>query len=962
MNKIFAVNVFAATVALAGSKELVRNGSFEEVEDGKAVGWPSAKYYNYAARSGMNGTGGVIYDNTSEKNYRALITQDVPFRHGQRYVFSVWQKTENISRPPTICAEWFDADGRYIGGTYSPGAAGTHDWTKLESITPPIPLAAKTLRLRTYVKKGGLGKAWFDDVSMKPYIPKAFGGLYCSAYRNSAANGKVLFRAPINTDKKSKAVYSWKDSSGNDRFEEVAVSREGYAEIEIDVLRMALGHQKVSCVLYSSDGKKIGGGECGFTRTEVNDCRVWIDRKGRTIVDGKAFFPLGMYVDRIPAGEKFVTYTNSPFNCMMPYGMPKSADMDRVHDAGQKVIFPIHKYHPFKKRAVKGATTPEKADRLVTEKIREFKEHPALLAWYTCDETSLEHIDALTRRQRLVEREDVHHPTWTVLYQYSQVRGYYDSFDVIGTDPYPVDSSSIGMAADWARITRDEVMGLRPMWQVVQSFDWKDYGRKTGRMPTRSEMTSMTWHAIANGANGIVYFTHRLLYRDGGKRFLRDRWEDICAAAEGVQRFIPVLLSDEKASAAKSSNPHVSIRTQCLNGKLYLIITNCDDKPCLERIVFSSSVGEPVSEYGVCEARWAADKEIDVHLPAQGYGVFSFGAQPKAERLPPLPKGAFTYVVIPDTQLYRGAGTKRAGTAPKQTETRNPAFKSRVEWILANLENEKISFVSHVGDIVDMRNEHQWNFASKLIARMDGKVPFGLSVGNHDSEGGDTVASGFTKAFPASRYESYPWYVAQTGNNANSCQLFEEGTMKFVVLHLECNAPEEVLCWADAQLEKYSDRIGIVVTHMYLGFLTEEHDKVIRYGKNINTLGYADWFGVMTWKKVHGEKGMTAQETWDAHFSKHKNLFLILCGDQSLATTWRHLQFGKHGNRVYSILQDYPRRGDLEDWLRLLRFRPDKGVVEVYTYSPAQDRLCHDAGVWHGRSWHQFEIPLPDGK
>lgn len=28
-----------------------------------------------------------------------------------------------------------------------------------------------------------------------------------------------------------------------------------------------------------------------------------------------------------------------------------------------------------------------------------------------------------------------------------------------------------------------------------------------------------------------------------------------------------------------------------------------------------------------------------------------------AEKLPPLPDGAFTYVVIPDTQLYRGSGT-----------------------------------------------------------------------------------------------------------------------------------------------------------------------------------------------------------------------------------------------------------------------------------------------------------------
>ena len=28
----------------------------------------------------------------------------------------------------------------------------------------------------------------------------------------------------------------------------------------------------------------------------------------------------------------------------------------------------------------------------------------------------------------------------------------------------------------------------------------------------------------------------------------------------------------------------------------------------------------------------------------------------RAEKLPPLPEGAFTYVVIPDTQLYRGEG------------------------------------------------------------------------------------------------------------------------------------------------------------------------------------------------------------------------------------------------------------------------------------------------------------------
>ena len=74
----------------------------------------------------------------------------------------------------------------------------------------------------------------------------------------------------------------------------------------------------------------------------------------------------------------------------------------------------------------------------------------------------------------------------------------------------------------------------------------------------------------------------------------------------------------------------------------------------------------------------------------------------RAEKLPPLPDGAFTYVVVPDTQLYRGEGAHvKKGKKPQSGPTRNPAFASRIDWIAANIEKEKIAFVSHVGDIVD---------------------------------------------------------------------------------------------------------------------------------------------------------------------------------------------------------------------------------------------------------------------
>ena len=77
----------AASAAFGGlspkaSEELIRNGSFEEVEDGRAVGWPVAKHYSVAERGGMNGTRGIVFENDNERDFRALLTQNVKFEHG----------------------------------------------------------------------------------------------------------------------------------------------------------------------------------------------------------------------------------------------------------------------------------------------------------------------------------------------------------------------------------------------------------------------------------------------------------------------------------------------------------------------------------------------------------------------------------------------------------------------------------------------------------------------------------------------------------------------------------------------------------------------------------------------------------------------------------------------------------------------------------------------------------------
>jgi len=343
----------------------------------------------------------------------------------------------------------------------------------------------------------------------------------------------------------------------------------------------------------------------------------------------------------------------------------------------------------------------------------------------------------------------------------------------------------------------------------------------------------------------------------------------------------------------------------------------------------------------------------------------------RAEKLPPLPEGAFTYCVIPDTQRYVGEGAHvkegRKPHVPVEGPTRNAAFESRVDWIVRNLEKERIFFVSHTGDIVDYKNVQQWSFASNLMARLDGKVPYGISPGNHDLAiwGSDD----FNRYFPRSRYAKYPWYAggfdgcehaAERGlpamkvcwGNADSCQLAEIDGQKFVFLHLECNAPAPVLKWVDAMLDKYADRTAIICTHMFVGYKTKEIDMLRRKAPKLPD----EWFGVMDWTKCHGKDGVSGQKAWEACFSRHKNLLLVISGDQGPAICWRETLTGTNGNVVHATLQDYPRKRDDEDWLRLYRFRPKDRKIDVWTYRPQHDEVVQTVGFRKSRDHHVFTL------
>jgi hypothetical protein len=297
--------------------------------------------------------------------------------------------------------------------------------------------------------------------------------------------------------------------------------------------------------------------------------------------------------------------------------------------------------------------------------------------------------------------------------------------------------------------------------------------------------------------------------------------------------------------------------------------------------------------------------------------------------------GSFTLAVLPDTQQYASENPVR--------------FHAITQWIVEHREEQQIVFCSHVGDVVrHFDRPEEWAVGRGAMSRLDDVVPYGISVGNNDMDEEPGDASWFCRTFPQQRYSGLGWYGGQYRDNANSFQTFEVGELRFLIVHLECNAPDDVLSWADGVMAAHGDRHIIITAHMFLGPLEKPRKKD----------GYFhDPRGVARWFKCHGEAGNSPQQMWDKCLSRHPGLFLILCGDQSRTQAMRMELTGRHGNRVHACLCDY--YGAPEGWIRLHRFTPAQRRMEVITYGVISGTLCEGTPLVPGREHHQFTLELP---
>jgi hypothetical protein len=314
-------------------------------------------------------------------------------------------------------------------------------------------------------------------------------------------------------------------------------------------------------------------------------------------------------------------------------------------------------------------------------------------------------------------------------------------------------------------------------------------------------------------------------------------------------------------------------------------------------------------------------------------------AQHHADRQQLTDINAFTMILLGDPQGYT------------KYDINFPVFDLCTAWISDNIEHLNIKAVLCTGDLVEqneniVRNrkmlnqtsKEMWESASRAFLRLDNKVPYIISCGNHDygyvsAENGMTH---FPDYFPFERNTAWREICVDALPNRNGIPSLENAAFEFhdrtwgdiLVITSEFHPRDEVLEWAKKTVssDKYKKHKVIFMTHSYLtGGMNSQ--RIEKEGYKISP-------------------GNNGKDIWEKLIRPSTNIQLVICGhtgngngnfadNVSYRTDKNDAEKVVHQMmfNVQTLGGGYEGNGG-DGWLRILEFMPDGKTIKIRTYSP----------------------------
>ena len=307
-----------------------------------------------------------------------------------------------------------------------------------------------------------------------------------------------------------------------------------------------------------------------------------LNEKGQLSLGDKPLFPVGIYEVAIP---EIRSVPREAFNVIGdPYWAQGPQTTPEYLKAARKNGFFLIAGFPFEQVRAKDT-------KFIEPYVQAIKDDDHLLVWNVFEEPSGTHISVEQGESafRAIRRHDVARPTLFVDFQVKNIADYKNCYDIFAYDYYPIGTGSI---AYWRNLLKSVMRAAqpKPVWAVIQAFGHAD-PKHDWVLPTPDEVRCMTYIAIVEGAQGILFYSHG---RKGDPFYIRDHaayWAFVQRLGTELQTLSPMLLSPAANERVSVENKSIDVTLRkrhsagnAASSELYLIAANMAHKaPAVER-------------------------------------------------------------------------------------------------------------------------------------------------------------------------------------------------------------------------------------------------------------------------------------------------------------------------------------------------------------------------------------------
>ena len=503
------------------------NGNFEMGGEG----WKLNDEHKVVRGEGINLSSGLVIERTDPNQYTLCGQHVKGCIPGQAYNISVRVRCENVQggkKGATIGIEHSDKDGKFISlsGTYLTGLYGTKGWTELTIRNHIIPKNAANTVIILFLGEKSTGKAAYDEINIWATTPS--WSIYYPQTTQGYLSAGIPLEARITASDGSipaanlKAAVSFQ--GGDDVVSAIAEGRAVFPQAA-----SWKGKGTLRLRVFDEQAKTIIAEQTTDLRVGEEMPTVCFDIRGRTLVNGKIFLPIGIF-GNISNRRTVNIIHDAGFNTLLPcntvhMGLENMhgyeghlAAMDYCQEMDMKVILcfrGVYSWSPFAwmKNGVLGEFDPDKIVENITTRLRN---HPALLAYYTADEVSPVHIPDLTARYRQLHELDPQHPVYHVHslgYNTNSFIPYGPACDVIGVDIYPFSNPEKSDITKMEETLAEAKKSGLPQWFVPQAMNWRRWNAKRAdsTFPTMEEYRAQILHAAGCGMRAFIFYTYQPL-------------------------------------------------------------------------------------------------------------------------------------------------------------------------------------------------------------------------------------------------------------------------------------------------------------------------------------------------------------------------------------------------------------------------------------------------------------------